>query len=123
LAREYTDLYYVNIDTEEFIEFQTDSNLGVLTEGRRGADFFEGCKRDVKLFVHPEDEEAFIRTMDPGFLRNELNKAKEYKLIYRRIKNGRPFYVRMNISRIEDDPHLLVMAVSDIDELIPACFN
>lgn len=90
LAREYTDLYYVNIDTDEFIEFQTDSNLGVLTEGRRGADFFEGCKRDVKLFVHPEDEEAFIRTMDPGFLRNELNKAKEYKLIYRRIKNGRP---------------------------------
>lgn len=118
LAREYTDLYYVNIDTDEFIEFQTDSNLGVLTEARRGADFFEGCKRDVKLFVHPEDEEAFIRTMDPDFLRNELEKAKEYKLIYRRIKNRRSFYVQMNISRLEDDPHLLVMAVSDIDELM-----
>ena len=118
LAREYADLYYVNIDTDEFIEFQTDSNFGILTEARRGADFFEGCKRDVKLFVHPEDREAFIRTMDPCFLKNELKKSKEYQLVYRRIKNGRTFYVRMNISRLEDDPRLLVMAVSDIDELM-----
>lgn len=118
LAREYADLYYVNIDTNEFIEFQTDSNLGVLTEARRGADFFEGCKRDVTLFVHPEDQEVFIRTMDPCFLINELGKSKEHKLIYRRIKNGRTFYVQMNISRLEDDQRLLVMAVSDIDELM-----
>ena len=118
LAREYTDLYYVDIDTDEFIEFQTDSNFGVLTEARRGTDFFEDCKRDVKLFVHPEDQEAFVRTMDPEFLRNELDRSGEYKLVYRRIKNGRSFYVRMNISRLEDDQHLLVMAVSDIDELM-----
>ena len=118
LAREYTDLYYVNIDTDEFIEFQTDSNLGVLTEARRGADFFEGCRRDVKLFIHPEDQELFVRTMDPDFLRKVLAGSKEYQLIYRRIKNGRTFYVRMNISRFEDDQCLLVMAVSDIDELM-----
>lgn len=118
LAREYTDLYYVNIDTDEFIEFQTDSSLGVLTEARRGADFFEGCRRDVKLFVHPEDQDAFVRTMDPDFLRNELDKSKVHELIYRRVKNGRSFYVRMNISRFEDDRSLLVMAVSDIDELM-----
>ena len=118
LAREYTDLYYVDIDTDEFIEFQTDSNFGVLNEARRGADFFEGCKRDVRLFVHPDDQEAFVRTMDPDFLRKELAKSGEYKLIYRRIKNGSSFYVRMNISRLEDDQRLLVMAVSDIDELM-----
>ena len=118
LAREYTDLYYVNIDTDEFVEFQTDSSLGILTEARRGADFFEECRRDVRLFVHPEDRDAFVSTMDPDFLRNKLGKSKEHKLIYRRIKNGRSFYVRMNISRFEDDPSLLVMAVSDVDELM-----
>ena len=118
LAREYTDLFYVDIDTDEFIEFQTDSNFGVLMEARRGADFFEGCKRDVKLFVHPEDREAFVRTMDPDFLKNQLDSVKEYKLIYRRIKNGRTFYVQMSISRVGENQRLLVMAVSDIDELM-----
>ena len=118
LAKEYTDLYYVNIDTDEFIEFQTDSNLRILTEARRGADFFESCRRDVKLFVHPEDQEQFIRTMDTDFLRKTMDQSKEHQLIYRRIKNGRTFYVRMNISRLEDDRRLLVMAVSDIDELM-----
>ena len=115
LARNYTDLYYVNIDTDEFIEFQTDSNLGILHEARRGADFFEGCKRDVKLFVHPDDQEVFVRTMDSCFLRDVLSKSDEHKLLYRRIKNGRTFYVQMNITRLEDDPHLVVMAVAEIN--------
>ncbi len=118
LAREYEDLYYVNTETDEFIEFQTDSTFGILTEARRGTDFFEGCQRDVKLFVHPEDQEKFVKTMDPEFLKNEMDKSKEYELIYRRIKNGRTFYARMNISRFEDDKRLLVLAVSDIDEMI-----
>ena len=118
LAKEYTDLFYVNVDTDEYIEFQTDSNLRILTEARRGADFFESCRREVKLFVHPEDQEKFIRTMNPDFLRKTMDHSNEHLLIYRRIKNGRTFYVRMNISRLEDDRRLLVMAVSDIDELM-----
>lgn len=56
--------------------------------------------------------------MDPEFLKNVLDRSGEYKLVYRRIKNGRSFYVRMNISRLKDDQSLLVMAVSDIDDLM-----
>ena len=56
LARGYTDLYYVNMETNEFVEYHTDDELGVLAEARLGADFFEGCKRDVGLFVHPDDQ-------------------------------------------------------------------
>ena len=45
LTRDYTDLFYVNMETDEYIEYHTDDNLGVLTEARRGSDFFEGCKK------------------------------------------------------------------------------
>ena len=47
LARGYTDLFYVNMDTDEFIEYHTDDVSGVLTEARCGTDFFEGCERDA----------------------------------------------------------------------------
>jgi diguanylate cyclase (GGDEF)-like protein len=118
LARGYTDLYYVDMDTDELIEFHTDDTFGVLTEVRRGNDFFEGCARDAKLFVHPEDQAAFVAAMDREFLRKELEKSRVFELTYRRIKDGRTFWVNMKVSRMEDDHRRVVIAVSDIDELV-----
>lgn len=118
LARGYTDLYYVNMDTDELIEFHTDDERGVLSEARRGADFFEGCERDAKLFVHREDQAAFVKAMNRDFLMKALEGNRVFALTYRRIKNGRSFYVNMKVSRVEDDPRYIVIAVSDIDELI-----
>ena len=118
LARGYTDLYYVDIDSDNFIEYHTDDNLGVLTEARRGSDFFEGCERDVKLFVHPEDQAAFLNAMNRDFLAEVLEREKVYELTYRKIENGTPFYVRMRVSRMEDDKRRIVLAVSDVDELM-----
>ncbi len=115
LARDYSELFYVNIDTDEFIEFQIDDNFDMLTEARRSKDFFEGCKRDVNLFVHPEDHDKFIQAMDRDYLTEELNRSKVFELTYRRLRNGIPHYVKMRVSRMEDDKSIVVMAVSDID--------
>ena len=38
LARAYLDLFYVNMDTGEYIEFHMEEEYGVLTEARRGSD-------------------------------------------------------------------------------------
>ena len=118
LARGYTDLYYVNMDTDEFIEFHTDDERGVLNEARRGRDFFEGCERDARLFVYKDDQAAFVEAMDRRFLEKALSGNRVFELTYRRIKGGAPFYVLMKVSRMEDDPRIVVIAVSDIDELM-----
>ena len=116
LARGCTDLFYVNMDTDEYIEYHTDDENGVLTEVRRGSDFFESCKREVKLYVHPEDNATFVEAMDRQFLMKALDRTKVFELVYRRIKGGDPFYVRMRVSRMEDDARVIVIAVTDIDE-------
>jgi len=118
LARGYTDLYYVNMDTDELIEFHTDDEHGVLSEIRRGSDFFEGCERDAKLGVHPEDQAAFVRAMNREFLRKALEENRVFELTYRRIKDGKPFYVLMKVTRMEDDDRMVVIAVQDIDEKV-----
>ena len=118
LARGYTDLYYVNIDTDEFIEFHTGDARGVLSEARRGSDFFEGCERDVKLFVHRDDQAAFVRAMNRDFLMEALAGDRVFELCYRRIKGGAPFYVLMKVSRMAGDERHVVIAVSDVDELV-----
>ena len=118
LARGYTDLFYVNMETNELIEFHTDDEHGVLSEVRHSADFFEGCERDAKTGIHPDDQEKFIHAMNRDFLRKALQANRVYELTYRRIKGGEPFYVRMRVSRMEDDEQLIVIAVQDIDEQV-----
>ena len=118
LARGYTDLYYVNTETDEFVEYHTDDESGVLTEARRGPDFFESCKREVKLFVHPEDNEAFVKAMDRQFLNEALTGNRVFEMTYRRIKGGTPFYVLMKVTRMEDDDRFIVIGVADIDEQV-----
>lgn len=118
LARGCTDLFYVNTETNELIEFNTDDASGVLSEARRGMDFFEGCERDARLFIHPDDQDAFIRAMNRDFLSKALDHSKVFEMTYRRIKEGRTFFVDMKVSRMEDDPRIIVIAVSDIDELM-----
>ena len=118
LARGCTDLFYVNMETNELIEFHTDDERGVLSEARRGMDFFEGCERDAKIYLYPEDQEKFIKAMNRTFLTQALDGGRVFELTYRIMKDGEPLYVQMNISRMEDDPRIIVIAVSDIDELM-----
>ena len=118
LARDYTDLFYVNMETGDYTEYHTDDESGVLAEVRRGTDFFESCKREVKLYVHPEDNEAFVKAMDRRFLTETLDRSRGFEMTYRRIKGGDPFYVRMKVSRMEDDNRYIVIGVTDIDEQV-----
>lgn len=118
LARGYTDLYYVNMETDELIEYHTDDENGVLNEVRRSSDFFEGCERDAKYFVYPDDQEVFIQAMNKDFLKKQLEENKVFELTYRRIKDDRTFYVQMKVTRVENDKRFIIIAVSDIDELM-----
>ena len=118
LARGYTDLYYVSMETDEYIEYHTDDKRGVLNEARRGMDFFKDREGDAKLNVYPEDQAAFLKAMNRQFLTEALDENKLFKLTYRKIKNGVPFYVLMNVSRMEDDERFIVIAVKDIDAMM-----
>lgn len=118
LARGCVDLYYVNLDTGEFIEYSTDDEHGMLKEVRRAPDFFESCKRESKLFVHPDDQDKFVNAMDRETLRKNLEESGEFRMTYRRIKDGRTFYALMKVSWMEDDDRFVVISVFDVDELV-----
>ena len=118
LARGYTELFYVNMDTDDFIEFHTDDERGVLSEARRGKDFFATCRRDAKLILHPEDQASFIQAMYHDRLAHALDENKVVVLPYRKMIDGNPLYVQMQISRMEDDERYIVLAIQDIDELM-----
>ena len=118
LASGYMELFYVNLDTDEYVEYHTDEDSGVLTVARRGTDFFESCRREVKVFVHPDDNEAFVKAMDRRNLTEALTRSGVFEMTYRRMKDGVWFYVHMKVSRMEDDNRIIVIGVTDVDELM-----
>ena len=116
LARGYTYLYYVDMITEEFIEYQTDSEGGSLSERRRGWHFFEQCQDDIEEEIYPEDREALKKAMDRKNLAAALKQNNSVVLTYRLLRDGNPAYVSMKVTRMQDDERYIVLGVMDMDD-------
>ncbi len=118
LARGYTDFYYVNLDTEVFIEYCTDEDTGELKETRRGEKFFEACRADVGQMVHPEDRDAVIKALDRDNLLAALERDGTFMMPYRLLSDKGPVYVNLRVSRMDDNDRFIILGVTDIDEQV-----
>ena len=116
LARSYTDLYYVNLNTEQFIEYRTEEDSGSLTEVRRGWHFFEQCQIEAEQLVYPEDRDAVLRALDRKTLVSELDQNNTFAMTYRLIGEHGPVYVRMKVTRMQDDDRYIILGISDVDD-------
>ena len=116
LARGYTDLFYVNLESEEFIEYRTSDAANALTEERRGVYFFEECKIEAEIFIYPDDRAAFVAAMDKQTLLSALDRNNTFMMTYRLMADNGPVYVSMTVSRMADDERFIIIGVTDIDE-------
>lgn len=116
-ARGCQYLFYVNADTGEYIEHRIDDERGILRETERAAGFFEKCEREVRLFIHPEDQDVFVNTMNREFLKGALDQSGQFSMTYRRLKDGRTFYELVKVSRIAEDNRFIAISVYNVDEL------
>ena len=116
LARGYTDLYYINLDSEEYIEYRPDEKSGTLAEVRRGWHFFEQCKTEAEQFVHPDDFDNFVEALDRRTLVATLERSKTLVMTYRYLSEDGPIYVTMKVSRMEDDDRYIIMGITNVDE-------
>ena len=116
LARSYTDLYYVNLDNEQFFEYRTDEESGSLSEVRRGWHFFEQCRTEVEELVYPEDRDAVVRALDRKALVAALDQNNTFAITYRVIGENGPTYVRMKVTRMQDDDRYVILGITDVDE-------
>ena len=115
LAHSYKDLFYVNVETGEYIEYVTEEG-GALQEARRGDSFFDSCKTEAELYVYPDDREAFVNAMDRQTLLEALDRNKTFLLTYRLLSEKGPTYATMKVSRMEDDDRFIILGVTDTDE-------
>ena len=116
LAKGYINLYYVNLDTEEFSLYRNDEESGMLVEAHRGWHFFEECRLAADRLIHPDDRDAFVKAMDRKTLVAALDRNGSFVITYRMMQDDRPMYVTMRVSRMVDDERCIVLGITDVDE-------
>jgi len=98
LAYGYDEIFYVHLDTDEYINYGIDDH-GLLYEKRRGPKFFDSCQVEVHTLVCEPDREQFSNAMVRETLLEQIEMRRAFEMTYRVPKEGEPFYVRMRATR------------------------
>ena len=115
-ARGCIELYYVNMDTDEFVGFHTGDRHGVLTEARRGKVFFKTVREDAVKCSHPDDLDHFLTAFTKENVMAEIRVNGIFTLVYRVMMNGQPLHVQMNAAVVEEkEGARLIVGLNDID--------
>ena len=115
LARDYTDMFQVNTDTEEFIEYRRSEGSRTLSEARRGWHFFSDCVAEMAEGIYADDREVFRKAMTRKTLMKALNLKDTFIMPYRQMEDGSPVYVSMKVSRMEDDETFIIVGITNVD--------
>ena len=115
LARDYTEMYYVNTDTEEFREYRKGEEGDTLSEIRHGWHFFSDCKNELAETAYPDDRDDFLQAMNRKKMMKTLSHKDTFIMTYRRMVNDRPVYVSMKISRMKNDEAYIIIGFTDVD--------
>ncbi len=115
LAADYFNLFYVNIQTEDFIEYSSSVGKDNLAEERHGTDFFAASRRDALSILYHEDQSAFISTFTKENILRQLERQGVFTLTYRMMSDSQPIYVAMKVMRMDTDDKHIIIGVSSID--------
>ena len=114
LARDYIDMYYIDGDSEEYIEYQKGEEGDALKEIRRGWHFFSDCKLELSESVCVEDREEFLQALNRKNLMKALQHKDTFSMTYRAINGDESIYVNMKISKMDDEKHI-IMGITNVD--------
>ena len=115
LSSDYVNLYYVDMETDQFIEYTPDAGREDLAVERRGADFFNASLKDAQLFIYGEDREYFVKSFTKENVLKAIDGHGTFTLTYRLMVDGVPTYVSMKAVRMRADMTHIIVGVSNVD--------
>ena len=115
LSADYINLYYVNLNTDEFTEFRPDTSSSGLSEERHGIDFFKASRRDALTHLYIDDQEKFLSAFSKKNVLSSIDNNGSFTFSYRLLIEGEPVYVNMKAIRMRDDEKHIIVGVNNIN--------
>ena len=117
LAGHFESVYYVDLESGEYIECSSKKSYKKLRINEHGEDFFGDSQRSIRLFVHPDDMERVIQAHDKDTLSRYLIRHGHFSMVYRLIVDGRLMRVRYIVLMVSDQKHA-ICCLENIEEEI-----
>ena len=114
LAADYYNIYVIDLDTNDYIEYSSLVGGEEMTMERHGGDFFESARRDTMTRIYEEDREDFLDLFTKENVLRDIDRQGVFTTTYRLIDTGTPMYVNMKITRMRGG-NRLILGVSNID--------
>ena len=117
LAYDYFCIFYVDLKTDEFVEYSSQEAYKKLGMPQSGDDFFEMSRTNTARIIHPDDVDIFLGTFTRENVLDSLRRNHTFTLTYRLFIDGEITYIHMKATRMEDnaDEHM-VIGISDVSE-------
>ncbi|MBR2529060.1 MAG: EAL domain-containing protein [Blautia sp.] len=115
LSADYVNLYYVNLNTGKFTEYNPDAARENLTLERHGEYFFTISREEAKQKIYKDDQEYFISAFHRENIEKNLDEQGAFTLTYRLLIEGKPTYVTMKAVRMPGDRSHIIIGVSNVD--------
>lgn len=112
LAADYTNLFYVNIRTEEYIEYSSEPGVLSMAVERRGKDFFKACVEDAPKYLYKDDVDEFLRSFGKSQIMTSIENRGTFSIDYRMLIDKEPVPVNMKVMKMAGDNEHIVIGVS-----------
>ena len=120
LSADYTFLYYVDLDTEHFVEYRPDEKSGELRIIRHDVDFFAKCRQDSLRLIHKDDREKLLSEFTKEIVSETIDRKKAFTITYRLITENGPTYVSLKASRLGTSGSRIIIGVNNVDAQMKA---
>ena len=114
LAADYYNIYLIDLDTNEYIEYSSQVGAEAISLERHGGDFFASARRDTMTRIYEEDREPFLALFTRENVLRDIDRQGVFTTTYRLVDTGTPMYVNMKITRMKGG-NRLILGVSIID--------
>ena len=121
LCEIYDIVFYVDLETENYLEYNTNDLLNNTTPVFSGKEFFKESELILKETCHPDDIDTMFNFTQKEFIINTLKNGKLSSPVYRvkNIDNDSSYtHCRMKVVKAQTDTHHLIICFENADEEI-----
>ncbi|MBQ6229978.1 MAG: diguanylate cyclase [Eubacterium sp.] len=107
LAKHYDSMYYVDVETDNFIEFFHSQMLNELNLPEQGVNFFDFMTEQAHRIVHPDDLGYILKLINKDSLLGKLKESSSSIAVCRFILGSEIFHICHISILCEDNKHIL----------------
>ena len=121
LAADYFCIYYIDTETDRFVEYSGSEEYDRLGLPKAGDDFISFSRNRFEEHIHPDDRERFLDRFTKEKVVESLDRTGTFTMTFRMLFGEDERYVHIKVTRmIEKEQRHAVIGLSSVDEQMRA---